>query len=277
MKEPPGGSRPKDFFNLLATDGFYDHIVKETNAQAEEIFFHNPSPKARITQWKELAVGEFQIFLGLLFHMGTIRLNRLNDYWRKGKLFDLKCFSNFMARDRFQGILQALHFSRNPEENEPMPNDRLYKIRPLINLFHERMRTIYTPRKELCVDESRVLWRGRLIFRQFIKNKRHRYGLKVYMLTEPSGLVLKFIVYTGQADSEVVAQYNTFMGGIDLCDQLLSYYPCERKTMKWYKKLAIHIFQLMLINSFILYNMYSTRKISLYDFRLEIIDSLLPD
>ncbi|KAG8226111.1 hypothetical protein J437_LFUL006741, partial [Ladona fulva] len=280
LKKLPDGNTPRDFFNLFATDGFYNHVVKETNTQAEEIFFRNPSPQARIAQWKELTVREFQIFLGLLLHMGTIQLNRLNDYWRKGKLFDLKCFSNFMSRDRFQGILQALHFSKNPESDEPIPKDRLYKIRPLIDLFHERMNDIYSPRKELCVDESMVLWRGRLIFRQYLKNKQHRHGLKVYMLTEPSGLVLKFIVYTGQADSEVgghVVQHNTYMGGIALCDQLLSYYPCERKTMKWYKKLAIHIFQLMLINSFILYNRYSTKKLSLYDFRLELISSLLPD
>ncbi|KAG8232017.1 hypothetical protein J437_LFUL011958 [Ladona fulva] len=175
----PEGNMPRDFFNLFATDGFYDHAVKETNIQAEEIFFKNPSPWARITLWKELTVREFHIFLGLLLHMGTIRLNQLNDYWRKGKLFDLKCFSNFMSRDRFQGILQALHFSKNPESDEPIPKDRLYKIRPLIDLFHERMNNIYSPRKELCVDESMVLWRGRLIFHQFLKNKQHRYGLKV--------------------------------------------------------------------------------------------------
>jgi hypothetical protein len=37
-----------------------------------------------------------------------------------------------------------------------------------------------------------VLWRGRLIFRQYIKNKKHKYGVKMYMLAEPWGLIHSF-------------------------------------------------------------------------------------
>jgi len=45
-----------------------------------------------------------------------------------------------------------------------------------------------------------VLWRRRLVFRQYIQNKLHKYGIKLYMLTEPAELVLKFAVYTGVFD-----------------------------------------------------------------------------
>ncbi|KAG8226888.1 hypothetical protein J437_LFUL005647 [Ladona fulva] len=69
LKKLPEEHTPRDFFNLFTTDGFYDHVVKETNIQAEEIFFRNPSPRARITLWKELTVREFHIFLGLLLHI----------------------------------------------------------------------------------------------------------------------------------------------------------------------------------------------------------------
>ncbi|KAJ8930163.1 hypothetical protein NQ314_017059 [Rhamnusium bicolor] len=56
-------------------------------------------------------------------------------------------------------------------------------------------------RKNLSLDESMVLWRGRLNFRVYIKNKRHKYGIKLYVLTEPDGLVLNMSVYTGSLDS----------------------------------------------------------------------------
>nr|XP_023028771.1 piggyBac transposable element-derived protein 4-like [Leptinotarsa decemlineata] len=62
------------------------------------------------------------------------------------------------------------------------------------------MKELYYPGKNLSLDESMVLWRGRLLFRQYIANKRHKYGLKLYMLTEPNGLILNFAVYTGQLD-----------------------------------------------------------------------------
>lgn len=51
--------------------------------------------------------------------------------------------------------------------------------------FNNKMNTIYCPGKELSLDESMVLWRGRLLFRQYIKNKRHKYGIKLYVLAEP--------------------------------------------------------------------------------------------
>lgn len=58
---------------------------------------------------------------------------------------------------------------------------------------------------------------------------------------------------------EIVANYNKYMGGIDHQDQMLAYYSCERKCLRWYKKLGVHIFQQMLYNSFTLYNLFSGR------------------
>jgi hypothetical protein len=236
-----------------------------------------------------------------------------------------------------------------------------------------------------------VLFRGRLVFRQCIKNKRHKYGIKLYMLTEPGGLVHKIIIYSGQGhdtstdynhteyvviklleghDScgrslymdnyynsvklahilldrgtyitgtlranrkgnpkeittkklkvgecigkftnegicvmkwrdrrEVLAissehsnelievsnrrgdqklkpvaitKYNKYMSGVDRQDQM-SYYPCERKTVRWYKKIGIHYFQLLLLNSYFLYT-ENVRKCTLYDYRLSVISSLV--
>ena len=47
-----------------------------------------------------------------------------------------------------------------------------------------------------------MLWRGCLIFRQYIKNKRHKYGIKFYELCTHDGLVLKVAIYGGQAFSD---------------------------------------------------------------------------
>jgi len=77
-------------------------------------------------------------------------------------------------------ILRALHFTRNPKEGEPTPHNRLYKIQSVLNYFNSKMEEVYEPSKNLSIDESMILWRGRLVFRQYIKNKRHKYGVKSY-------------------------------------------------------------------------------------------------
>ncbi|CAH2009346.1 unnamed protein product [Acanthoscelides obtectus] len=388
----PGNNEPIDYFFLLFDQNVLSMIVEQTNSYAIDVFCERgKTEKSRISQWKDLTISELLRFIGLILNTGTIRLSRYQDYWKKDRLFGLTCFSEQMSRDRFLIILRCIHFAKNVAKSDPQSEDRLYKIRPLIDYFNNKMREVYYPGKQLSLDESMMLWRGRLVFRQYIKNKRHPYGIKLYMLTEPNGIVLKFLVYTGQLDDmggkghttkvvlhllqdylrnghsvfmhnfynsfelskrlleqdsyctgtlrqdrtdnpkeiktmklkkgETVArysdgamiakwkdkrdvtyistefennmvsvsnkrgiekikplpivEYNQYMSGIDRQDQMMAYYPSEHKTLRWYKKLVIHIIQMGLMNSFHLYNKYSGKKLNLYDLRLLVIKALL--
>lgn len=99
-----------------------------------------------------------------------------------------------MSRNRFLLILRALHFGHLVENS----NDRLFRIQPILNYFNNKMDDIYYPGKNLSIDESMILWQGRLIFRQYIKGKRHKFGVRLYMLTESSSLNLRMFIYCGQ-------------------------------------------------------------------------------
>lgn len=383
----PLQGKPIDFFQLIIDDDFLRLIVNQTNENAARILFlPKTSENSRITDWKDITVDELKIFFGLLLHTGTIQLNRLNDYWKTDPLFAIPAFRKYMSRNRFLIILRCIYFS----SPEIAANDRLGKIRPVVDYFNEKMKNIYYPGRELSLDEAMVLWRGRLQFKQFIKNKRHKYGLKLYMLTEPNGLIQKFHVYEGSTDvysgvghtekivchlleeklgkghavyldnyynsvnlasklleqntyctgtlqanrknnpQEVMAAkikrgenksmffngvhvgkwrdkrnvtyittefeneigvfrnkrgqesekpvavigYNKYMSGIDRQDQMMAYYPCNRKSIRWYKKLFVHVLQMSVINAYFLYNKY-IQSGSLYDFRIELIRSLL--
>lgn len=73
----------------------------------------------------------------------------------------------------------------------------------------------------------------------------------------------------------VQPRYNKYMRAIDKHDQLLSYYCCEHKTLRWYKKVIIHMIQICLVNGFLLYNKKNS-ILSLYDYRKRVIETLLP-
>lgn len=89
----PGNNEPIDWFNLLVDDQFLQFICTETNKYALELYCGpNTNFQSRITKWKDLTVPELKIFLGLLLHTGSIRLNRLQDYWKKHYLYDLSPF-----------------------------------------------------------------------------------------------------------------------------------------------------------------------------------------
>ena len=96
-----------------------------------------------------------------------------------------------MSRNRFFLLLNFWHFEIL------CANERISKISFFMNHLHETMKRIYCPSENLSLDESMVLWRGRLIFRQYIKNKKHKYGAKFYELCESSGLILRSFIYSG--------------------------------------------------------------------------------
>ena len=61
---------------------------------------------------------------------------------------------------------------------------------PFVVQIDNIMTTIYTPDRKLSIDESIMFWRGRLIFRQYIKNKKLKYDVKLYELCESDGIAI---------------------------------------------------------------------------------------
>ena len=66
------------------------------------------------------------------------------------------------------------------------------------------------------------------------------------------------------------------MFGVDLLDQMLSYYPVVSRTLKWHKKLFFYLLQMCLNNACVVYNEKREKKekVSMIDFQLEIVQSL---
>lgn len=88
------------------------------------------------------------------------------------------------------------HFAEAPSNEN---NYRLHKIRKILTLMVATFRSTVEPGKEIVIDESMVPWRGRPIFRQYIPNKTHTYGIKNYQLYMPNGYTYNLEVYTGRS------------------------------------------------------------------------------
>lgn len=98
----------------------------------------------------------------------------------------------------------------------------------------------------------------------------------LFISTEHEGKLVSVKTKRGDVEKPMaIAEYNKYMGGVDRTDQMFSYYPCQRKTVRWNQKVGIHIFQLLFLNSYYLFRKLNNSKMTLYDFRLIIIDHLL--
>ncbi|XP_065667601.1 piggyBac transposable element-derived protein 4-like [Hydra vulgaris] len=138
-------------------------------------------------------------FLGVLLHMGCVKMPSLEHYWSKNSLYRVPLFSRIMPRNKFQLMLRFWHFIYNEDSG----SGRLCKIIGLLDHLNNTMDNIYCPNKNISIDESMILWKGRLVFRQYVKNKRHKYGIKFYELCESDSIVRKKVTATPEA-AEIV-------------------------------------------------------------------------
>jgi len=65
------------------------------------------------------------------------------------------------------------------------------------------------------------------------------------------------------------------MKGVDIGNQLISYYELKHKTYKWWKRILFHLIDISIVNSFIIYKkVIGDKSISQKNFRLEIIRAI---
>ena len=75
-----------------------------------------------------------------------------------------------------------------------------------------------------------------------------------------------------------VQDYNQFMSGIDHADQMLSYNTSLRKSLRWYKKIGVHMLEIFLYNAQFLFNKCKPEGgclITYLEFREKIVESLV--
>lgn len=67
----------------------------------------------------------------------------------------------------------------------------------------------------------------------------------------------------------IIRTYNMYMGGVDKADMLLSFYKTKCRSRKWYLRIAFHLFNLCMVNAWLLYREFEGEK-SLLDFTTEV-------
>ena len=76
---------------------------------------------------------------------------------------------------------------------------------------------------------------------------------------------------------EPIFFYIRYMGGVDLGDQMMSYYSFLRRSVKWWRKLFIHLVNMILMNAFVLQKKFATSPLQHESFREYIVEMLLKE
>lgn len=176
--------------------------MAETNRYAQDLK-NDPRIKshASIKKWTPISDRELWSFLGICMLQSLIPLPVEAEYW-KPRFTYLKfgVFEDIMSFNRFKSIKRCLHFVDNLalSFDNGTPN-RLAKIQPILDHLSSKFSSLYLPEQEIAIDESLLLWKGRLSFAQLINTKAARVGIKSYELCESkSGYLWSMIMYAGK-------------------------------------------------------------------------------
>ncbi|GFT39160.1 piggyBac transposable element-derived protein 4 [Trichonephila clavipes] len=157
-------SDPLEYFELFFTDEIVNHIVTETNIfAAENLNKFKSKEHSQAHHWSETNANELRVFFATLILQGMITKPTVRMFWSKRKLIETPSFANLMSSEK------------------------------------KKFSEVYTPEQDICIDESLLLYKGRLSWTQYLPLKRARFGIKMFMLCEShSGYVWSIIIYVGK-------------------------------------------------------------------------------
>ena len=105
--------------------------------------------------------------------------------------------SAILSRTRYSTILAMLHVVDPTTED---PQNKLGKVESFIEDFKKLCKELYVPQKYVAIDKPMVKSRHRSGFRQFIKDKPTKWGIKLWVLADSSnGYTVDFNIYIGRA------------------------------------------------------------------------------
>ena len=214
-------SSPMEIFQKFITPALIDLIATEINRYAASTpAVTNSSRNRHDIPWTDVTVDEIKAVLALCLLMGIVRKPTLKMYWSRQEMIATPFFGDVMPGDRFQTILNNLHFA----DNDAQDDDRLFKIRAVLDVIIANFRTVFMPYQDISTDESLLKFHGRLRFKQYNSSKRARFGIKVYKVCQSAGPAAGYIwnmkVYCGRdsTNSSYPASTKVVM---DLNQQLL--------------------------------------------------------
>lgn len=179
-------SEPLDFFDLFLSSSIIELLVKFTVMYAT-------------TKGSRLELGNDKmytyIYCAILFVSGYVPVPRRRLFWESQDDVRNILVAKSMRRNRFEEIFRFLHAADN---SNLAINDKMAKIRPLLDQMN-RSFIKYAPISSfLSIDESMIPYFGRNGCKQYIRGKPIRFGYKAWCLALPSGYCMSFDIYQGR-------------------------------------------------------------------------------
>jgi len=171
-----------EFWNVLFSSKILKIIVKHTNNRIEATCLDMIAKDQELqTYHHHTDESELKALIGLLYYSGLWKTSSIyyEQLWSKEN--GITFYRCVMGKARFMFLCSCLRFDDKSKRN---PSDRFSPIREIWDIFIRNCKDNYEPSKFCTVDEQLLGFRGRCIFRMYIKSKPDKYGLKIITLND---------------------------------------------------------------------------------------------
>jgi len=145
------------------------------------------------------SVTEIRAPIGILLFLGATKSSKEStaSIWAKYDTGKPICIAA-MSQKRYLFVVYCLCFDDSTTRAQRRADDKLAPIRYIYDKFVVACEANYTPGTGCTVDESLHGFRGMCSFKQYIRNKPSKYGIKVYVLADSKTFYLvSSKIYTG--------------------------------------------------------------------------------
>lgn len=156
----------------------------------------------------------FYTFMSLLLMMGMLGLGSVPEHWPKsyGKnvMEEVDMGHSYFQQSgmgiyEWEQVHRFLHFANNDKAPDPAGDtyDRAWKVRPLIDAFRRACLLCWDCGQQISIDEMMIRFKGRLGWRQYMRDKPIKYGIKMWGLCEAgTGYLINFDIYCGKVGTK---------------------------------------------------------------------------
>lgn len=201
---------PIEIFQLFFTDDLFSFLTNETNRYSLTKP-HNKSSK--------ITVDEMKNFIYIYIFSSVVNLPEMKMLWNKDEYYST-IIPKIMSSYRFFHINSNFHIqSTTLSESNPKSaqvNEKTQKFQHVLDYLNEKWVTYYQYAKYITIDECMSEFKGRISFRQTLKDKKKQTGIKFFAKSSATkGYVYNLVPYVGK---NFKFNQNIGIGSSVLCD-----------------------------------------------------------
>lgn len=176
-------TNPMDIFNKFFTNEFFKYICDQTNNYAYE---------NNLNKDKSITTEDIKNYFFILIYVSVIKLPQIDMLWTKSEFYST-IVPKVMTLYKFKKITQYFHVGAVGGA------DPMSKLNLIISYFNEKWKENYYYGQFSTIDECMAAFKGKTRFRQYIKSKHKKRGIKFFAQSNSlTGYLYSVIPYTGK-------------------------------------------------------------------------------